>query len=522
MRAALYARYSTNLQSEASIPDQFREGRRIAERHGFRVTAEFSDAAISGGTAHRPGYQAMLEAARRGELDVIVAEDTSRLWRNMAEQAPRLAELTDLGIAVVTHDLDTRSEIAGMLGAMLGASSEHYRREIGRRTRRGLEGRARQQKTTGGRAYGYETVGDTLVVVPERAAIVREIFERFAGGESLRRIAADLNARGIPSPAAHWQRRQRAADGKWRVSGLHSLMRNEIYIGRLVWNKSRWIRSAADSSKRRRVENPPEKWIVHERPELAIVDVDTWERAQRRFRERADLFRSGPGGRAKYLLSGLLRCGACGGAYIIAAHRPIRYGCATHRQAGDSVCTNRLLVARDVAEHHILGYVRDRLLSPEAIELAVAAMRELAATEAIAAETPDLSRIDAEIAELERLRDSGAVSAETIAPALERAYRERERAERPSARRKVASAVFGAEKAYRDLLNSLRDALTGDDIPAAREALRDVLGTIPLHPRDNVLVAEISTEEMLLVAGSSTGMVAGARYFLQLTPWGNR
>ena len=63
---------------------------------------------------------------------MIVAEDTSRLWRNLAEQAPRLAELSDLGVHVVTHDLDTRQSRPAMLSAVLGASAESYRKEIGR------------------------------------------------------------------------------------------------------------------------------------------------------------------------------------------------------------------------------------------------------------------------------------------------------------------------------------------------------------------------------------------------------
>lgn len=155
MRAAVYARYSTDLQREQSIEDQNRVCERLAERHGFNVVARFSDAAMSGGTTRRPGYQTMLAAARQRAFDVIVAEDTSRLWRSLSEQAPRLAELSDLGVQVVTHDLDTRQESATVLGAVTGAMSEQYRKEIGRRTRRGLEGLARAGKPTGGRAYGY-------------------------------------------------------------------------------------------------------------------------------------------------------------------------------------------------------------------------------------------------------------------------------------------------------------------------------------------------------------------------------
>jgi Resolvase, N terminal domain len=81
---------------------------RLAEREGFTVTCAFSDPAISGGTARRPEYQRMLEAARRGEFDVIVAEHTSRLWRELSELWRALKELTDRGIDVVTQDVDTR------------------------------------------------------------------------------------------------------------------------------------------------------------------------------------------------------------------------------------------------------------------------------------------------------------------------------------------------------------------------------------------------------------------------------
>jgi integrase len=123
MKAALYARYSTDQQSEASVDDQFRVAEQIAERNGYTVVDRFHDRAISGGTSKRAGYQAMLDAARRSEFVAIIAEDSSRLWRNMAEQAPRLAKLCDLGIQVVTHDLDTRSDSAAVLGAVTGIAA---------------------------------------------------------------------------------------------------------------------------------------------------------------------------------------------------------------------------------------------------------------------------------------------------------------------------------------------------------------------------------------------------------------
>src|SRR5262245_27712985 len=240
MRAALYARFSTEKQSEASIEDQFRVCERISQRNGFTL-ARFSDAAISGGTVQRPGYRSLLQAARRHEIDVIVAEDTSRLWRLLAEQAPRLAELSDLGVHVVTHDLDTRQESAAVLSAVVGSMAEQYRKEIGRRTRRGLEGRARAGKSVGGRAYGYVPAAlsptGQMEIEAAQAQVVRQIFTGYANGWSPKAIAAELNRRKVPSPGAAWKRSERRQSG-WVISAIAGsasravgILNNEIYRG---------------------------------------------------------------------------------------------------------------------------------------------------------------------------------------------------------------------------------------------------------------------------------------------------
>ena len=102
MKAAIYARFSTDRQRDASIDDQFRECARVAKAAGLEIVGRFEDKGISAGTATRPGYQALLAGARQREFEVIVTEDISRLWRNRAEFGPRSAELEDLGINCLT------------------------------------------------------------------------------------------------------------------------------------------------------------------------------------------------------------------------------------------------------------------------------------------------------------------------------------------------------------------------------------------------------------------------------------
>lgn len=151
MKAAVYARFSTEEQSEASIEDQLRVCRRVAEREGFETAECYSDAAITGGTAQRPGYQRMLAAARRREFDAILAEDLKRLWREQAEQWRCIKELQDLGVHIITASgVDSRQANFEIIASVMGAAGELERKEAAYRTRRGLEGRARANKPTGG------------------------------------------------------------------------------------------------------------------------------------------------------------------------------------------------------------------------------------------------------------------------------------------------------------------------------------------------------------------------------------
>jgi DNA invertase Pin-like site-specific DNA recombinase len=235
-RAAIYARFSTDQQREASIDDQIRTCTRVGTAAGLEIVATFNDRGIGGGTADRPGYQALLAAARRGEFTVIVAEDISRLWRSRAEYGPRSAELEDLECHLVTCvGDDTRREGWGLVLGIKQAIAESVRREISYRTRRGLEGLALAGKSTGGRCYGYGA--------PQEAATVLRIFTRRASGRSLAAIAQELTASGVAAPRG----------GAWGRSTVAAILANERYTGAVTWGKTEGRGGAADSRLRRRV-----------------------------------------------------------------------------------------------------------------------------------------------------------------------------------------------------------------------------------------------------------------------------
>jgi hypothetical protein len=215
---------------------------------------------------------------------------------------------------------------------------------IADKTRRGLRGRVEAGCSGGGISYGYATVfqvgPDGMPVRglrridPDEAAVVRRNYEAFAAGRSGRRIAHDLNAEGVPAPGG---RSWGASTISGNVARGTGILNNELYLGRIVWNKLRYLKDP-DTGRRVSRLNDPAQWVVKEVPELRIIDPDLWDRVKARQETmrcdtRPDV-RARPCDRRRprYLLSGLIVCGACGGSYTkISANL---FGCAAARNKG--------------------------------------------------------------------------------------------------------------------------------------------------------------------------------------------
>lgn len=480
-----YARFSTDRQSETSTDDQHRINRTGAASRGWTVAEEYSDNGISGAAlGNRPGVQAALRVLQRG--DVLMVTDLSRLSRSQ-DLAPLLSRLKHRGVRVigVQDGFDTEARHARMQAGLSGIMSEEFRAMVSDRTRSALELRARTGQSTGGKAY-------------ENAEVVREIFERFAEGETMKAIANDLNRRGIPSPGANWKQRA-SPRGKWLVSALHAILHNERYVGRLIWNKSQWLKDP-DSGKRIRRERPESEWIVQQCE--PVVDQETWDAVQTNFVRHTQP----RGGVARYLLSGLLECAVCGSKLVVMGGSQHRYVCSAHHSGGSHACSNGVTFPRQVAEERILAPVVQDLLSPAAIAEGVRAMKEERATPAPA------PRESEEVVTLERLVREGLLSRETAAPAL------------AAARQKAALATTGAAierpwpspAAWKAAVQGMRDVLQGEDVPAAREALRELIGTVRCRPEGDHVVAELTAREVLLATGTGRWIGSGGWLLVQI------
>ena len=282
----------------------------------------------------RPGIRALLEDARRGAFEIEVAEAIDRVSRDPADVAVLYKHLKFAGVMIVTL---AEGEISELHVELKGTMNALFLKDLAAKTRRGLRGRVEASKSGGGRSYGYDVVrlhdaagepirGERKVNEAE-AETVRRIFREFANGASPRAIAQRLNADGVPA----------ATTGTlWTDSSLRGhagrgtgILNNELYIGRRVWNRQRFMKNPETGKRVTRI-SPPEDWFVAPVPELRIVDDELWRAAKAWQEEIAGKYATAIAATRKahanrmnathwpgHLLSGLLECGVCGGPYAM-------------------------------------------------------------------------------------------------------------------------------------------------------------------------------------------------------------
>jgi site-specific DNA recombinase len=371
MRAAIYARYSSNNQRDASIEDQTHNCRSRIEAEGWDLVDTYSDRAISGASILRPGYQQLLMDARAGLLDVIVSEALDRLSRDQEDIAALYKQLSFANVQLITL---AEGEISELHVGLKGTMNALFLKDLAQKTHRGLAGRVRSGKSGGGKAYGYDVVkaldddgnpirGDQKINERE-AAIIRHIFEEYVSGKSPRSIAITLNKEGVAGPSDKGWSPSTIIGNRKRGTGI---LNNSLYVGKRVWNRLTYRR---DPETRKRVSqlNPLEQWIVADAPKLRIIEDELWSLVQSlqdsRSRETRPNTNKGPDWRQrrpKHLLSGLIKCASCGGGMSLISR--VYYGCAASRNKG--TCNNRLTLRLDQLEEAVLHGLQDRLLTPE-------------------------------------------------------------------------------------------------------------------------------------------------------------
>ncbi len=542
IRAALYARYSSDQQNAASIADQQRICRERAEREGWQIVASFEDAAISGATMIlRPGVQRLLAEAQAGKFDIVLAEALDRVSRDQADVATFYKHLQFARVPLITL---AEGEISELHVGLKGTMNALFLKDLAKKTHRGLRGRVEKGFSAGAVGYGYrmvrrltsegELVRGEREIDPVQALVVERIFREFADGKSPLAIARDLNAEGVAGPAGKSWRDTSIRGDVRRGTGI---INNELYVGVRVWNHKHSVTDPASGKSVTRF-NPESEWIRNEVPELRIVADDLWEAAKRQQRalaERHAGIREAAQARAlvgarrpAYLLSGLLECGVCGGTYAVVVGD--RYGCVGHHRSRS--CTNSRTIRRGELERRALAGITEKLVSADKIEAAVAAyaahINRENREQRIQAEADrrGLARIDKAVAGIIAAIEDGLYQ-----PAMKARMDELERerveitARLAEAPQEVPDVHPGIAEIYQRKVVKLAETL--DDPETRLDAssdIRSLVGKIVLHPgaKRGEVHATLHGSLMGILDFANDNLQTGERRVITSVPPGSR
>ncbi len=280
MNSVIYARYSSDKQTEQSIEGQLRYCHDYAKRCGYTIVGEYIDRAMSGTNDHRPQFQQMIADSAKKQFQFVIVWKLDRFARNRYDSAIYKNKLKKNGVRVLsaTEGIGEGDESI-ILEAVLEAMAETYSRQLSQNVRRGMKESALKGNSTGGTApLGYKLVDKQLVVDEKTAAIVRYIFEQYANGESKSNIAHYLNKNGYKSSTGN----------KFTVNSFTTILSNRKYIGYYTYNNEVELKDGCP----------------------AIIDEKLFDKCQQRIvqNRRAPAHKKAT---VDYMLNGKLFCGYC-------------------------------------------------------------------------------------------------------------------------------------------------------------------------------------------------------------------
>jgi site-specific DNA recombinase len=391
MKAAIYARKSTDDKDRnpenRSTDRQIKRAREYAQKKGWKVADEhiYKDEALSGADFHRPGLLRMLAALT--EFDVIVISELSRLGREQNNIGVTLGKIHRKGVQVHCYltggELKYKSAMDKAIANMYAVYAELERELLSQRVRDALRLRAEKGQNTGGRVYGYDNCwikGGRRVLAPfgkkkvpkddtrteykinkQQADVIRRIFRMYADGFGHPTIAKTLNgdSRHKKLSRKYFDGRRppssKKGTGSWAPSSVREILYRERYVGIVPWGEYQ-NELERDEATGKKIRTKQVEYLKPYRAELRIIDDDLWQQVQKRLKSVRETYirdtngnlwgRPAAGRESKYLLSGIARCGLCGGPISALSggsgrgQRIAYYMCSYHHNRGNTVCKN--------------------------------------------------------------------------------------------------------------------------------------------------------------------------------------
>lgn len=367
-RVAAYARVSSgkdaqihSLSAQISYYNNY-----IGSRGDWEFAGIYADEAMTGTKENRPQFQKLLADCRAGKIDMVIAKSITRLARNTVTLLETARELKSLGIDIYfeKENIHTLSTDGELMLTLLASFAQEESRSVSENVKWRIRKNFEKGIPNGGSMLGYRFEDGMLQVVPEEAEIVKQIFDDFLSGMGRSAIVRKLNSMGLTTKQGNL----------WSITSVYNILRNDKYTGNLLLQTTYTVDHISKKTVRNNGELP--MYYVEDSHE-AIIEQDTFERAQQEMKRRAEKFYHPSTRSEPYLFTGLLCCGICGKRYrrrIVhqgSKYRKAAWICRTFDTCGKEACqsqqipesilvakTSELLEINDLDRTILLEHIR--------------------------------------------------------------------------------------------------------------------------------------------------------------------
>lgn len=326
---------------------------------------EFCDDGYSGVDFRRPGVQALIEAAKSGNINMVIVKDFSRFGRDYLEVGRFLEyifPILQIRFVSVNDSYDSDDKFGatgGMSVALKNLVYAMYSADLSKKVRTARDTRVRNGEFVGQFApYGYRKNPEDkhkLLVDEDSAWVVQKIFGMAADGISYAEIARRLNEERIPSRVVYHKligdtygdRQPHVKVKRWCASSVRDIITDEVYLGKLIWNRAK---CGMDTDKKV-VKQPKEKWIVVEGHHEALISQSIFDKAN------AGVGSVDTARKEMKKRNSLFFCGHCGKTLQLRSRANGRYFCRSRTQERENDC-QKVNVRREDLEEAVLCQVR--------------------------------------------------------------------------------------------------------------------------------------------------------------------
>jgi len=364
-RTALYCRLSRDdgdkVESDSIVAQKHMLEDYCALNPEFTIISLYADDGYTGTNFNRPDFQRMLTDIEKGEIDCVIVKDLSRFGRDYIDigfYLERYFPAKGVRFVAINDNVDSLKGPYDMMLPLKNVFNAQYAKDTSDKVRKSFHAKMRRGEFVSAfPPYGYakdEGNKNRFVVDPEAAKNVLKIFEGAASGMSQRKIADLLNKEGVLSPIEYKHskgiplsvNKKYRGTCYWSDSAVARILKNEMYLGRMVSN-----RYPSDEMHGKHRLAPRGEWIIVEGTHEPIVSPELWDAAHRSVAQRRN---RKPQQEKTGLFSGFLRCGDCGCALVKMGGHSKRYFCCAYKAYGAAACTKHA-INEDVLSDAVLS-----------------------------------------------------------------------------------------------------------------------------------------------------------------------